>query len=112
MSHAAEWAAIACGIGTFLLRLLPMWGWVPRNDTDESTRASAQEVLNSIGPAAITALLVVSLWPGADQGLNQPAMLATVVGLCTVMGAKSALGGIAVPTLLGAAAYGAFLWLA
>ncbi|AYH43907.1 AzlD domain-containing protein [Azoarcus sp. DN11] len=108
MNLPAEWVAIACGIVTFLLRLVPMWTWVPGK---ESTRVE-QGVLNAIGPAAITALLVVSLWPGGDNGLHLPTLSAMVVGLATVMGAKRVIGGVALPTLFGAIAYGACLRLA
>lgn len=109
MSLPAEWVAIVCGIVTFLLRLVPMWA--RGHDKKESARAT-QGFLNAIGPAAITALLIVSLWPGADKALHLPTLSAVIVGLATVMGAKRVFGGIALPTLLGAIAYGAVLRVA
>lgn len=98
------------GLGTYLIRVLPM-KWHERGQRQgakaQSTRLLA--VLQAIGPAAIVALLCISL-----AGLVEPSNwrndgLCVLLGLLGVM-AGHRLGGIAVGTLLGVFAYGLSLY--
>lgn len=96
------------GAGTFLLRFLPIW-----RSRRKSGRASAsprlRAFLQGIGPAAMTALLVVSLWPmvqGSDRGVQG---VITLVALTVIYLIKRWQSGIALPTLTGALTYGVLI---
>lgn len=98
-------SAVICGVLTFLLRWLPM-----RHPPQRSHSARGRAVwsmLGALGPAAITALLVVSVRPSAAQLTDAPAWIALAAGLGTVWLVKRFAGGIALPTLLAALVYGA-----
>lgn len=68
-----------------------------------------QRLLRAIGPAAITALLVVSLWPIVTQSGTAATVLAVGLALLVMVIVKRFREGIALPTLLGAATYGGTL---
>ena len=98
-------SAAICGVLTFLLRWLPM-----RHPPQRSRSARGRAVwsmLGALGPAAITALLVVSVWPAAEQLGDAPTWAALGAGLGTVWLVRRFAGGIALPTLLAALVYGA-----
>lgn len=100
----AVWLIIAAGLGTFLLRFIPL----QRAQKDASKRTDSrwwEPFFVSIGPAAIAALLVASLVPELLNGTSRHAM-AVAAGLCAVVAVKRELGGFAVATLVGALTYG------
>lgn len=101
---------VLCGAGTFLLRFLPIWQARRKPHTTHTSRR-LRAFLQGIGPAAITALLVVSLWPvqKRDEPLGQ--IMATVMALAVIYGIKRWRGGIAGPTLAGALVYGGLMHL-
>ena len=98
-------SAVICGVLTFLMRWLPL-----RHPPQRSRSARGHAVwsmLGALGPAAITALLVVSVWPSSAQLADAPTWIALAAGLGTVGLVKRFAGGIALPTLLAALVYGA-----
>ncbi len=97
------WIIILCGAGTFLLRFLPIWQH-RRKASTRATSGALHRFLQGIGPAAITALLAVSLWPMLTISMGRG--LATVAALIVIVLVKRKIGGIAVPTLTGAVIYG------
>ena len=97
---------VLCGVGTFLLRFLPIW---QARQTTGGARTTpwVQRLLQGIGPAAIMALLVISLWSGiAGPGAHISRILCAFAALATIAGLKKRFGGIALPTLAGALVYG------
>jgi len=65
-----------------------------------------------MGPAALTALLLVSLWPFFRGVSHAPRLLSAAVALIVIVVVKRRTRGLAAPTLLGAAVYGALMhWL-
>lgn len=109
MSAYVLWIVVLCGMGTFLLRYGPAWLHARRPAPDPETSVLAR-LLQAIGPAAIAALLVVSLRTElADQ---PPArIIAAAAALAVVVAVKRLVGGVAGPTLAGAAVYGSWLAL-
>lgn len=101
---------VLCGAGTFLLRLLPIWQ-ARRRPRASAASGRLRAFLQGIGPAAITALLVVSLWPALKS--NEPTLRAmiTVLALAIIYAIKRWRGGIAGPTLAGAFVYGILMHL-
>ncbi|WP_043528173.1 AzlD domain-containing protein [Litchfieldella xinjiangensis] len=99
---------LLCGLGTFLLRWLPVWH-ARRERQQRPPPVVLQRLLRAIGPAAITSLLVVSLWPIVTQPENGAPILAVGLALLVMVIVKRFKGGIALPTLLGAATYGGAL---
>ncbi|MDH5859123.1 branched-chain amino acid transport [Lampropedia aestuarii] len=100
-----------CGIGTFLLRWLPLWQ-ARKNQRSAPNAARLQKWLTGVGPAAIAALLTVSLWGqlSTDARPGRVAMLVIALA-CTAITRRMAGGGIALPTLVGAIAYGLLSYL-
>ncbi|MCX5591941.1 hypothetical protein [Alcaligenes endophyticus] len=100
------------GLGTYLIRVLPM-KWHERGQQQHSDKAHSTRlipVLQAIGPAAIVALLCISL-----AGLLTPPSwlsdsLCVALGLLGVM-VGHRLGGIAIGTLLGVLTYGLSLYV-
>lgn len=99
------WILVLSGAGTFLLRFLPIWR-ARRNPGTRSASPRLRAFLQGIGPAAMTALLVVSLWPMARGNDHAAQGLITMAALTIIYLAKRWLGGIAFPTLMGALGYG------
>ncbi|MGV8892485.1 MAG: AzlD domain-containing protein [Burkholderiaceae bacterium] len=99
---------LLCGVGTFLLRFLPMWQarWKPSASTSSGP---LYRLFQGIGPAAITALLVVSLWPTLVTNFHPASALGTCLALLVILIIKRLRGGIAAPTLAGAIIYGLFM---
>ena len=115
MTFSIELLVVAlCGIGTFLMRLLPIWrarrqSRAAVHDMPADTRL--QRFFTGIGPAAITALLVVSMLPFFTTGAS-PRLLAASAALAVIYLSKRLTRGLAGPTLLGAASYGLLMhWL-
>lgn len=96
--------AILAGAGTFLLRYLPL-----RMRTKKATTAQGRllhQSLAAIGPAAIVALIVVSLGSEIEPDRLAATLLPILSGLLgVVIGRKVGKGNIAVATLSGMALY-------
>ncbi|CAK7017442.1 AzlD domain-containing protein [Kerstersia gyiorum] len=107
----SDWIVILCGLGTFLIRWLPMRGKAAARNT-AAADGLAQRLLRGIGPAAIAALLAVSFWPMVAQHPDVWRTLAVLLSLGVILVLKRCFGGIAGPTLAGAAVFGLLhLWL-
>ncbi|MDR2127888.1 MAG: AzlD domain-containing protein [Burkholderiaceae bacterium] len=101
------WIIALCGLGTFLLRCIPLWH-ARRRSRLHTGAAALQRWLAGVGPAAIAALLVVSLWDAlaaADARVVRAAMVFAALGMSAAT-RRLLGGGIAMPTLAGALAYG------
>jgi branched-subunit amino acid transport protein len=100
------WIILACGVGTFLLRWLPLKH--ARQQREVPADASvAGALLAGVGPAAISALFAVSVWGIVSADFTSPQLARTTVALAAVVIARMlARGGVAVPTLCGALIYG------
>jgi len=103
---------LACGAGTFLLRFLPIWR--ARQQTQarakpaQRLRVLSQRFFAGIAPAALTALLLVSVWPFFRAG--EPArMEAAALALLVIYLCKRWTHNLAGSTLLGAVTYGALM---
>ncbi|MFC3340377.1 AzlD domain-containing protein [Paracandidimonas soli] len=114
MTLSPELVIVLCGAGTFLLRFVPLWRSRSRQQATDAApdRPSAlHRFFQGIGPAAITALLLVSLWPFfVASGSWQKALSAGLALLVIYIG-KRLTHGLAGPTLLGAGAYGLLMHL-
>lgn len=99
---------LLCGAGTFLLRFLPMWQTRRKSGTSVLP-GRLHHLLQGIGPAAITALLVVSLWSSFVTNYHLETALGTGLALLSILVIKRLSGGIAAPTLAGAIIYGLFM---
>lgn len=99
---------VACGVGTFLMRLLPLY-WRPPPAPSPAARA-LRRMLEALGPAAIAALLVVSLWPYVGRGSGTFGAASALAGLAGVAVARWWWGGLARPTLFGLVCHGLVRW--
>lgn len=104
MQPNVEIIAILGGIGTYLLRFLPMNAGETSRNTDRN--GSAHRFLTALGPAAIVALLVVSLGSMVNSGVPFRTTAAIGLALTTVYFVKKLTGSIAFSTLAGAIMYG------
>lgn len=104
------WIALACGIGTLTTRLWPMY-WHSKGGA-ESLSPTLSRALAGLGPAAISALIVASLW--SEVAVAQPwlpaARIAAALGSIVLV--RKLVGGAAWPTLAGVLVYGALQYLA
>ncbi|MBV6271502.1 AzlD domain-containing protein [Alcaligenaceae bacterium CGII-47] len=99
---------ILCGAGTFLLRFLPIWQ--TRHAVASTQRSKRMQcLLQGIGPAAIMALLVISLWPMLMGDLRIARGFSALAALTMIALFKHWRGGIALPTLAGALSYGVLM---
>lgn len=104
------WVVLLSGIGTFLIRLLPMI-WRDRGIRHGAGHDRARRALDAIGPAAIVALLVVSFWGLIDVRHALTETVAPVAaGVLGVLAGKKYLKTIAWATLAGVLAYGGAVW--
>lgn len=94
---------LLAGVITFLLRWLP---FQYQGNERKPLPPYLKRVLLAVGPAAITALLTVSLLPIVSTSLLGTKGLATCAALLSIALYKKYLGGIALPTLLGALVFG------
>lgn len=107
----SDWIVLLCGLGTFLIRWLPMRGQARVREA-AAAAGPVQRLLRGIGPAAIAALLAVSFWPMVAVSPDARRTLAVLLALAVILVLKRLTGGIAGPTLAGAAVYGLLhLWL-
>ncbi|MGN5536048.1 AzlD domain-containing protein [Alcaligenes sp. Lyrl_28] len=97
---------VLAGLGTFLIRYLPLRLGGRQPKADPSRISIWPRLFGAIGPAGVVSLLVVSLISllRPDQlALDLPPLLA---GLAGVLLGRRWPGGIAGSTLLGVVAYG------
>lgn len=97
---------VICGVGTFLLRLIPLW----KEPSGLLQKGFFQQLSNAIGPAAVTSLLVAMLWPIISVGEFQRSVM-MLQGMLATWAVHRLWGGIALPTLCGATVYGALIAL-
>ncbi|MBK1699296.1 AzlD domain-containing protein [Rhodovibrio salinarum] len=107
MDTSVALTIILCGIGTFLMRLGPMWLRSTRGQL-AGDHPRFEGFLRAIGPAAIMGLLVVSVW-GAVQQTGTTGAAGAAVAFAGVIAVKRVAGGFVLPTLAGAAIYGAWI---
>ena len=69
-----------------------------------------RRMLEALGPAAIAALLVVSLWPYVGRGAGTLGAASALAGLAGVALARGWWGGLALPTLFGVVCHGLVRW--
>ena len=98
------WVVLLCGLGTFFLRLWPMRWHQGRGD--EAMQPWLRGALQALGPAAIGALLVASLWSQWRWGQPAWPLMRVVLSLLAIVLARRVAGGVALPTLAGILAYG------
>ncbi len=109
--HEALLIILLSGVGTFLLRWLPL-RQLRRTSAARRVSPRLGRFLQGIGPAAMAALLVVALWPVTSAGASGAQRLAVVLALAVLYGFRRLTGGIAGPTLASAIIYGATIhWL-
>lgn len=92
--------ALATGLGTWLFRFIPTQLQVPTGRGD----GWLARLFASVGPAAIATLLIAGLLPSLTTPSPQIAALAA--GMLTVVITFVVTRSVALPTLLGACAYG------
>ncbi|WXL24224.1 AzlD domain-containing protein [Ectopseudomonas mendocina] len=100
------WIILACGVGTFLLRWLPLRQARKRHTTERGS-AAVVRLLAGVGPAAVSALFTVSIYGllGTEHTLNQFFRIVSALAI-VVMVRMLTRGGVAIPTLCGALGYG------
>lgn len=98
-------AAALGGLGTYLIRLLPM---LAGDRLGDRMAPRLRRFLLALGPAAIAALLVLSLKDllPVDSPAQAPAFLALAVGAATVLAIQRLTRNPALATLAGALAVG------
>lgn len=101
------WTVALCGLCTFLLRWFPFFR--SRQGAQSLNASSALNVwLRGVGPAAISALLVVSLiGVQSAEPIDLHVFRIGVALVCVAVVHRIARGGISLPTLSGALVYGA-----
>ncbi|NYT36629.1 hypothetical protein ERD78_07080 [Allopusillimonas soli] len=104
------WVIALSGLGTLLVRLLPMI-WHDRSQGAVKGTGTLRRALDAIGPSAIVALLVVSVWSLVDAQAFAGSVLPVLAGMAGVVLGRLLLGGIAWATLAGVLAYGLAIWL-
>ncbi|WP_077530014.1 AzlD domain-containing protein [Vreelandella utahensis] len=103
MSSELTLTILLAGLITFLLRWLP---FRYQGDERKPLPPTLQKVLLAIGPAAIAALLTVSLVPMVSTSPLGTKGLGACAALLSIALYKRYFGGIALPTLLGALVFG------
>ena len=98
------WVVLLCGLGTFFLRLWPMRWHQGRGD--EAMQPWLRGALQALGPAAIGALLVASLWSQWRWGQPAWPLMRVVLSLLGIVLVRRVAGGVALPTLAGVLVYG------
>lgn len=96
-------AILLCGVGTFLLRWLPLW----KASSETKTRMSIlRQASGAIGPAAAASLLAAMLWPWVSMNGGTHQLIPVLGGLSATWAAARSGYGLAAPALIGAAVYG------
>lgn len=104
------WVALACAVGTCITRLWPMY-WHSKGGA-ENLSPALRRALAELGPAAIGALIVASLWP--QVAVAQPLLpaLRILAALAAIVLVRKLTGGSAWPTLAGVLVFGLLQYLA
>lgn len=111
MTSGMVWIILLCGVGTFLLRWLPLWRARHRRQAGRAT-AVMQKLLVGVGPSAIAALLIVSAWGLFANDIRPGNTMMVVLALgCTAATRWACRGGVAVPTLVGSLVYGVLAYV-
>ena len=107
---ALFWIAMACGIGTFATRLWPML-WLSKGGAN-ALSPRLRRALAALGPSAIGALIVSSLWP--QVAVAQPVLPAVRIALAiaAILLTRKLVGGTALPTVAGVLVFGALQYWA
>jgi hypothetical protein len=100
---------LASGVGTLLLRLLPML-WQEKGMKEAWRQGARRRALDAIGPSAMVALLGVSFWSMLQPAPTVQSLAPIVAGVLGVLVGRKLLHSIAGATLAGVAAYGLTLW--
>ena len=98
------WVILACSAGTLALRLLPML-WHKKIGSD-ALSPSTHRALAALGPSAIGALVLTTLWPQVTVAAPALPALRLLLALATIALTRKLVGGIAVPTLVGIVVFG------
>lgn len=97
-----------CGLGTFLLRYLPLYILSWQTGQRKAVSVFVVRILQGVGPAAIAALLVVSFMPMLNP--QQPTQLvAALLGATTVYWVKRLTSSLALAVSISALVYGALM---
>ena len=103
------WIVVLSGLGTFLLRWLPLQLQAHLHDRPPRPATPLSRVLHAmlatLGAAAITALVVAS-----GAGLPAPAWI-SLLGFGAILGVKKWRGGVIGPTFAGVLCFGVLLAL-
>lgn len=99
-----------CGLGTFLLRYVPLRVLSWQSGQRKTAPEFLLRMLQGVGPAAIAALWLVSFMPMLDTQ-QPPQFLAAVIAATAVYGVKRATGSLALSILLSAVIYGVIMQL-
>ncbi|WP_233998946.1 AzlD domain-containing protein [Microbulbifer pacificus] len=106
------WAAlIACALGTFLLRALPLV-WMQRHLVQRKAKNTLDAMptwLSVLGPLMIAAMFGVSLVPGK---LDLASGVATVLGVMVTLVVWRWTKSLGWPVFVGVAIYGVVIFLA
>lgn len=102
-SKVILWAVLLSGLGTFLLRWIPL----RQNGIPSSPKAGGfTRFTQAVGPAAIISLLLAMLFPLLHNKPEFSHWLAILMGFATTYEVQNRKPGIALPTLSGALVYG------
>lgn len=102
---------IGAGLGTYLLRYLPMRWFIVMQSALKRPRLKV--VLTTLGPAAIVALLVVSLKGLIDLTKIEQAqadLVRIILSLIAIWLSHKKFNNTIIATFIGVAVYGAILW--
>lgn len=99
------WVVALAGVGTFLIRFLPLH-WQAKGGAKRLSKGRLRQALEAVGPSAIVALLIASLWSMVDVSSFTADTVPVAAGLGGVLLGKRYLRSIAWATLVGVLAYG------
>ncbi|WP_341669581.1 AzlD domain-containing protein [Alcaligenes sp. SDU_A2] len=102
---------LLAGLGTFLIRYLPLRLRSRSGGRGPNTHTVWSRLFGAIGPAGIVALLAVSLISLVSPQQPWVDGVPVLAGLAGVLLGRRWPGGIAGSTLLGVLAYGLAVWL-
>lgn len=102
---------VLAGLGTFLIRYLPL-RLRSRSGSGPDSQSVWSRLFSAIGPAGIVALLAVSLISLVRPEQPWVDGIPVLAGLAGVLLGRRWPGGIAGSTLAGVLAYGVAVWLA
>ncbi len=104
------WVALACAVVTFATRLWPML-WHSKGGA-EALSPGLRRALAALGPSAIGALIVASLWPQVAVAQPLVPTLRILAAIAAIVLVRRCAGGTALPTLAGVLVFGLLQYLA